>query len=126
MSRLKRVLFAAYVVGTSVCLYATTCSAGDSWREVSADSDWKWCDNYIFLYAKYVVACEAGRVCEVGSGVSFKGKPRGSTKKFEGSTEATVIGIGALYVRAYDGKGPVKVQFLLTDSKVIDLPKVTW
>lgn len=73
-------------------------------------SDWTWFTDYIYAYSTWTLNVEHGRRCEVGTGIKFRGKPRGEKKSFTTHTKFTTVGIGAIHVRVTDGKGPCMVQ----------------
>jgi hypothetical protein len=93
-------------------------SASD-WIVKTAGEDWSWGEDYVFAWAKYQIACEPGRRCQVGAGWKIAGKPRGEKKRFEGEDTITVIGAGALHFRADDGKGPAKYAFRIEDRGLV-------
>jgi len=106
---------------------APTTSAGeDNWHVVVAGSEWSWGEDYAFAYAKYIVACEPGRSCGIGTGISINKHPLGSKQTIVGVGEVAVFGIGSIHFRAADSKGPVRVKFLMTDKALAKLPKITW
>lgn len=80
-------------------------------------SDWEWAEDYIYLYAEYVVSCEPGRQCQVGMGVFIDGEPRGEKIRFSGPETIKVLLVGALYFRVDDGKGPCKIAFTQKDNQ---------
>ena len=101
---------------------AVTASDSD-WVRKTTDADWTWFEDYAFVWATYMVACEPERTCEVGMGVFAFGAPRGEKLSFSGEKEILVIGIGALHIRPSDGKGPVKAAIA---PKKAGLFKVRW
>lgn len=100
--------------------------AQNKWMIVRSNGQWKKANTYVYLSVLLVIECEAGRKCEAGTGVSLKGKPRGSRRTFEGRTEMTVYGFGTLQVRPADGKGPVKVAFLERDAAAVPVYPPLW
>ncbi|MGH1429380.1 MAG: hypothetical protein ACRBEE_15700 [Arenicella sp.] len=72
--------------------------------------EWVWFADYAFPYSKWTIICEEGRICEVGMGISFRGRPRGFKEKFSKITTVTTIGLGAIKVRTVDGLGDCKVS----------------
>ncbi|KAB2700311.1 hypothetical protein F9K79_05295 [Ochrobactrum sp. Kaboul] len=74
-------------------------------------SDWQWAEEYVYLYATYIVACPKDRQCQVGMGIFAFGEPRGEKIRFSGDREITVLGAGALHFRVDDGRGPCTVGF---------------
>lgn len=98
------------------------CAAHAAWTVKTASSEWTWCEDYVYSSATYIVACEPGRNCQVGMGVFAFKRPWGEKIGFTGEREIFVVGMGAIYMRAADGKGPVKVAFV---QKSTDLIKIT-
>lgn len=90
--------------------------AREEWRNLVAGSAWTSGETYAFGYATYEIACEQGRSCGVGSGISIAGKPLGEKKTFTGIDKQLVIGVGVLMFRAADGRGEVRIQFRKSDS----------
>lgn len=78
-------------------------------EKVVAD-DWVKMSTYIYTSASWTINCEYNRQCEVGTGVFFRGKPRGSKTKFTTHAEFNTIGAGKVMVRVIDGKGPCTVR----------------
>ncbi len=103
-------------------LSAVAVSASD-WVRKKTDADWTWFEDYAFVWATYMVACEPERNCEVGMGIFAFGAPRGEKLSFSGEREILVIGIGALHIRPSDGKGPVKAAIA---PKKAGLFKIRW
>ena len=97
-----------------------------AWVIKSATSEWTWCEDYVYAYATYVVACESGRDCQVGMGVFAFGAPLGEKIGFSGQREITVLGAGSIHMRSTDGKGPVKVAFTQTSAEVIKTTPIPW
>lgn len=93
--------------------------AEQDWQYKHAGENWTWLDDYTFLSATYLVSCEPGRYCEVGSGISIGGSPLGGTTKINGTAEVQVFGVGALKVRAIDGLGKVKVAFRIKTMRLV-------
>jgi hypothetical protein len=93
------------------------------WVRKVATSEWTWFEDYAFAWATYVVACEPARSCQVGMGVFAFGAPRGEKISFTGEREILVVGIGALHIRAADGRGPVKAAVA---PKKVGLIKISW
>lgn len=82
---------------------------------------WTWMYEYAFLYSKWTVACPKGRKCQVGMGVSVKGTPRGEKIRFGPIKSFTTVGIGAIFVRAIDDKGPCEVHLYQGTYKLFTL-----
>lgn len=80
-------------------------------------------ETYIYLYAKYVVACPPDRRCQVGMGAFWFGEPRGEKLRFSGEQEITVALAGQLHFRVDDDLGPCKVGFTRKSAETI---KWTW
>lgn len=97
-------------------------ASGDTnWHYKTANEKWTWMEDYVFLYANYIVACETGRQCQVGMGVFAWDEPRGEKIRFSGQKEILTVGAGAIYIRADDGKGPVKAAFIRKQSGLIPI-----
>lgn len=100
--------------------------AQSKWMVVTSSGQWKKANTYVYLSVRLVIECETGRKCEAGTGLSLKGKPRGSRRTFVGRTEMTAYGIGALQVRPADGKGPVKVAFFERNAGGVPIYPPIW
>lgn len=101
-----------------------TAAYADSWNRRVATSEWTWFEDYVYMSATYLVACEPGRLCQIGMGLFAFGEPRGEKIRFSEQLEITVIGFGALHIRAADGGGPVKAAVIQKDARLI--PILTW
>lgn len=82
--------------------------SGETIRTVG--DGWTWMNDYAFSFAEWTLNIPEGRECEVGTGIMAFGRPRGSRKVFSRHLEVTTFGIGAIHVRAADGKGPCNVR----------------
>lgn len=71
--------------------------------------DWAWFGDHVAMSIDYVVAGLPGRQYETGTGISFRGSPRGTRKIHTGKAEITAYGAGALHIRSADGGEPFKV-----------------
>lgn len=78
--------------------------------EKTIGDKWVWFTDYVYFDATWTLNCEAGRACEVGTGVKAFGRPRGDTFKFSGHTKFKTYGIGAIHVRVVDRGGPCQVR----------------
>lgn len=96
-------------------------ASAQSWIYKDANDSWTWMEDYVYFYATYIVACESGRQCQVGTGIHAFGEPRGEKIRFSGQKEILVIGVGAIYLRADDDKGSVKVAFVQKTNKLIPI-----
>jgi hypothetical protein len=105
------------LVAAAALLAAYTAHA--AWTMKTASSEWTWCEDYVYSSARYLIACEPGRNCQVGMGVFAFGRPWGEKIGFTGEREILVIGAGAIYMRAADGKGPVKVALVQKSAELI-------
>ena len=114
MRDLKVVLVALVLAGIAV---------GGGWNRKTTKVEWTWFDDYLFAWAKYKVACEPDRRCEVGVGIFAFGGPLGQRVSFSGEKDILVVGMGAIHIRPDDGKGPVKAAVALNEAGLI---KVTW
>ncbi len=74
------------------------------------EKDWKWFEDYGFVYAEWTVNCPADRTCQVGMGINAFGEPRGEKIRFSGYQEFTTIGIGSIHIRVVDGQESCKVR----------------
>lgn len=81
---------------------------------------WVWFTDYVYWSAVWTLNSEGGRLVDVGIGISFRGKPRGKTRRFENYLVFKTYGIGAIHVRSLDGKGPCRVR--LDQSEVGAIP----
>lgn len=72
-------------------------------------SDWTWFSDHIVGSITYHVVSDGKRKYEVGTGVSFRGKPRGKKRTGNGLTKIKAYGFGMIKVRMKDGKGNAKV-----------------
>lgn len=113
----------ACVSALVLALSITPAHPAQDWVRKTTSDDWTWFEDYVFAWATYVVACEPGRTCQVGMGISMFGEPRGEKLRFTGEREITVIGAGAIHMRPADGKGPVKAALAPKKSGLIS---VTW
>lgn len=111
-------------IGCLLVLSLPLLAAG--WVHKVASDKWTWCEDYVYAYATYIVACEPNRDCQVGMGVFAFGQPLGEKIGFSGQKEITVVGVGSLHVRATDGKGPVKVAFIQRNAALIKTPPISW
>lgn len=68
-------------------------------------SGWTWFEDYAYLSATYRCFTPFGRHVQVGKGIFAFGKPRGEKIEIVNDGQFTVLGIGAIYIRIYDG-GP--------------------
>lgn len=78
-------------------------------------------EDYVFVYANYVLACETGRRRQVGMGIFALDEPRGENIRFTSQNEILAVGVGAIYIRADDGNGPVKAAFIRKQSGLIPI-----
>lgn len=100
-----------------LAITASTSYAGDRWVLKTASDRWTWLEDYAYFSATYQLVCEPDRECEFGSGMKIGGKPRGTKSKFMGERRISVYGLGAIHVRAADGRGDVKVQMRQSESE---------
>ena len=108
-------------------LVCSTRAIAAGWVVKVASESWTWLDDYLYVGSgTYLVACDPGRQCVVGSGVFAFGSPRGNQTTFSGQKEITVIGVGSLHVRAADGKGQLRAAYLLKDHGLVTVPVITW
>ena len=101
--------------------FSASAASAQSWFYKDATHNWTWMEDYVYIYATYIVACEAGRRCQVGTGVYAFDEPRGEKIRFSGQKEILVIGLGAIHIRADDDKGLVKVAFIQKSNKLIPI-----
>lgn len=119
MKRLFQATVTAVVVlGLTV---GATSVLATGWVRKTTGEEWTWFEDYVYAWASYMVACEPGRSCQVGMGVFAFGEPRGEKLSFSGTKEILTIGIGALYIRAADGKGPVKAGIAPKQAGLIEI-----
>ena len=59
-------------------------------------------------------------------GIFAFGAPWGEKIRFSGQREITVVGVGALFMRATDGKGQVRVAFMEKDNSPVSIPPISW
>ena len=81
--------------------------------------DWQLGETYVYVFAKYLVACPKDRRCQVGMGVNWFGEPRGEKIKFSGQKEVLVVLAGQLHFRVLDGKGPCRIGFVQSSNQSI-------
>lgn len=118
---------ALVLAATLTCLalpagQAVAQASGDpNWHYKTANQKWTWMEDYVFVYANYIVACETGRQCQMGMGIFAFDEPRGEKIRFTGQKEILAVGVGAIYIRADDGKGPVKAAFIRKQSGLIPI-----
>ena len=96
------------------------------WVKKEVKDSWTWVEDYVVTTATYVVACEPGRECEVGTGVYAFGKPRGQKIRLRGEGEISVLGLGEVYIRSADGKGTAKAAHRLKTASAVRLPPISW
>lgn len=84
-------------------------------------ADWGWLSDYAYLWAQWTVNCPRDRRCQVGMGIFSFGEPRGEKIRFSGNLLITTIGIGAIHIRADDGKGDCPVRLDQGDVGLIPL-----
>lgn len=71
----------------------------------TVNSDWTWFSDHVAVWVTYVTEAAPNRRYEVGTGVSFGGKPRGRIQEVSGKVETTAYGAGAIHVRFVDDGG---------------------
>jgi hypothetical protein len=108
---------------TSLVTVSFAGATATTWVKKSTSEDWTWFEDYVYAWAKYAVACEPDRRCQVGMGVYAFGEPLGEKMRFNGQIEVLVIGIGSLHIRPADGKGPVKAAIAQKGAGLIE---VSW
>lgn len=101
-------------------LFTGTALADDSLCR-SVGNDWVWFSDHAALSIDYAVVGPTGRMYEIGTGVSFRGKPLGTKSKHEGAYVVTAYGIGAIHVRAADGGAPFTVCVSADKMELIPL-----
>lgn len=106
--------------------FFTVAVAEGPWVTKAVGADWTWCEDYVYAYATYVVACEPNRECQVGMGVFAFGGPLGEKIRFTGQREITVVGFGALHMRMVDGVGPGKIAFAQKNAELIKTTPIPW
>ena len=74
------------------------------------DAEWAWIADYGYMWADWTINVQEGRRCEVGTGISIRGIPRGAIRQINGYLELKTYGIGAIHIRVTDGRGPCNVQ----------------
>lgn len=99
----------------------TGSAAVSEWNRKKTGDGWTWFEEYVFLWAKYRVACEDQRQCQVGMGIFAFGEPRGEKISFSGEREIITIGIGSLHIRPADGKGPVKAATAIDKAGLLSV-----
>jgi len=87
-----------------------------------AEENWTWFQDYAFFQAEWTVN-SPDRTCQVGMGMMLFGEPRGEKVRFSGFKEFTTVGMGAIHVRAVDGRGRCKVR--LDQGKVGLIPIIS-
>lgn len=63
-------------------------------------NDWVWFSDHVALRAKYRVIGPKNQKYIVGTGVSFRGKPRGKKQTLEGNAVITAYGAGSLHIKS--------------------------
>ena len=89
--------------------------------EKKVSEQWVKLSSYVFMSAEWTINCEQGRTCEVGTGIYFRRKPRGSIYKFSSKMLFTTYGAGYIMVRVIDGKGDCNVQLDEGDVGLINI-----
>lgn len=72
---------------------------------------WSWLTDYVYAISKWTLHVEEGRIVEVGTGVSFRGRPLGARHRNVSRHKVfETWGVGAIHVRVKDGKGPCRIR----------------
>lgn len=71
---------------------------------------WTWFADYAFAYTIFTINVPVGREVEVGTGISFQGRPRGARHRVRRHKKIITFGLGAVHVRVIDGRGLCKVR----------------
>lgn len=98
---LRATLAILCVVVGSVSPFGRALADGPIKRTVGAQ--WTWLTDYIYFSADWTIKVQSECEVEVGTGISFKGKPRGSRWRVRGNAQFTTYGMGAIHVRATNG-----------------------
>jgi len=119
--------FQATAVGTLLVLLSTVLpnvASSDEYRCQSTDADWVWFSDHFVASITYVTQAAPGRRYEIGTGVSFGGRPRGRIQEVEGKVEVTAYGLGALHMRFVDGLGPGTICAAQGSIRVVSFPAI--
>lgn len=95
---MKKIAF-IFLAVTIPCLSAL---AGETFRCRSVGNNWVWFEDHAALYVSYATRGPAGRIYEVGTGISVNGSPWGKRKEYSGDAEFKAYGVGALHIRKRD------------------------
>lgn len=71
---------------------------------------WTYFLDYMSIYGEWEIECPPDRKVQVGMGISVFGQPRGQKITVVGKGTARTIGVGAIFVRVYDGMGNCTVS----------------
>ena len=89
--------------------WSASCSANTE-GEKYVGTEWVWFTDYVYFLSEWTLEAESGCNLEVGVGVKFRGKPRGSITQFTGLYQFRTYGFGAIHVRAVSGRAPCLVR----------------
>lgn len=112
-------------VGIFGCMLAASeaISASESQCGLVGD-DWAWFSDHFAASITYVTQAAPGRRYEIGTGVSFGGRPRGRVQEVEGMVEVTAYGLGALHIRFVDGLGPGTICAAQGSIRTVSFPAI--
>lgn len=104
-------------------MYALSCNSvfGSGQSCKMLDSNWMWFSDHVGLYATYASQSPAGRVYEVGTGISISGSPKGKRRNFSGEAEFTAYGVGAVHIRKKDTGSTFQVCLELMELGAIPI-----
>ena len=85
--------------------------------------EWVWFGDHAVTSVKYVIVGLKGRKYEIGTGLSFLGKPMGKKTKSSNRTEVKAFGLGAIKIKKNDTGEPFEVCVKTVETKAITVLK---
>lgn len=124
-SQRRRVRFRSFLSAPLVTIHLCTGAfAASDERCETVGNDWRWFSDHFAASITYVTQAAPGRRYEIGTGVSFGGRPRGRVQEVEGKVEVTAYGLGALHMRFVDGHGPGTICAAQGSIRVVSFPSI--
>jgi hypothetical protein len=87
------------------------------------DRNWHWFSDHFAMSVDYTSLGAAGRIYEVGTGISVNGSPWGSREKYSELAEFTAYGVGAVHIRQADTGEPFRVCAMATKINAVTILK---
>jgi len=84
---------------------------------------WTWFEDYVILGSRdMALVCPTGRNCEVATGIATGGDVGPNRQEINPYCNFNIGPIGAVFVRAKDGKGPCKVKYFAGQINLANPP----